>query len=135
VNRILAGIFMTVFCLVWTGCSQIANFSDTREDGESEKGSYTLSDNGLDHTLIFNNNETYNFEHALNASGNRSGSWYAHGNDITMGYEVMGTVYTEVLTASKSGGTVTLEVKEKRISMIRNSFGLSPDTKMILVEK
>jgi hypothetical protein len=101
------------------------------------KGSYTLTDNGLDHALIFNNNGTYNFEHASNSSGDKSGSWSANGNDITMGYDLGGTTYTEVLTASKSGSTVTLQVKDSStaISAVRNSFGLLPDKKMILVQK
>jgi hypothetical protein len=124
------------------GSENYTKWKGSQEEKDKEtidiRGSYTLTDNSLNHSLTFNNNGTYDFVHALYASLNRSNSWSANKNDITMSYEALGTEYTEVLVASKSGATVTLEVKDSSvpISYVRNSFSLTtPDRKMILVEK
>jgi hypothetical protein len=120
------------------------NHKKQQEEEEEDKktidirGSYTLTDNNNDHTLTFNNDGTYDFENVVYASWNRSNSWSANKNEITMGYEAGGTEYTEVLVASKSGTTVTLEVKDSSalISQVRGSFSLTTiDRKMILEEK
>jgi hypothetical protein len=101
------------------------------------RGSYTLTDNSLNHSLTFNNNGTYDFVHATNPSWNRSNSWSTNKNEITMGWEEGGFNGTEVLVASKSGATVTLEVKDSSVpaSVIRSFFSIYPDRKMILVGK
>jgi hypothetical protein len=125
------------------GSENYTKWKDSLKEKEDDKktidirGSYTLTVDSLNHTLTFNNDGTYDFVHATNPSWNRSNSWSTNKNEITMGWEASGTEYTEVLVASKSGATVTLEVKDSSvaISYVRNSFSLTPDRKMILVEK